>query len=50
MSDSASRDGTNPNGAIFNDSAATIRVNLSDGIDLVDFKGIDRLRLIDRDL
>ena len=50
MSAAASHGGTDPSGPIFNDSAAWIRLNLSDGIGYVDFKGIGRLRLIGIDL
>ena len=50
MSTAASYGGTDPSSPIFNDSAAQIRLNLSDGVGYVDFKGIGRLRLIGIDL
>ena len=36
----ASYGGTDPSGPIFNDSAAQIRLNLSNSLGYVDFKGI----------
>ena len=50
MSSAASHGGMDPSGPVFNDSAAQIWLNLSDGIGYVDFKGIGRLRLIGIDL
>ena len=50
MSAADSYGGTDPSGPIFNDSTAQIRLNLSNNLGYVDFKGIGRLRLIGIDL
>ena len=50
MSAAVSYGGADPSGPIFNDSAAQIRLNLSNSLGYVDFKGIGRLRLIGIDL
>ena len=50
MSAAASYGGTDPSGSIFNDSAAQIRLNLSNSLGYRYFKGIGRLRLIGIDL
>ena len=50
MSAAASHGGTDPSGPIFNDSAAQIRLNLSNGIGYVDLKGIGQLQVIGIDM
>jgi len=50
MSTVASYGGLNPSGPIFNDFAAYVWLNLSDGLDNVDFKVICRLWFIGTDL
>ena len=50
MSAAASHGGTDSRGTIFNDSAAKIRLTLSNGLSYVDFEGISRLGLIGIDL
>ena len=44
MSVAASYDGTDPSGPIFNDSAAQIRLNLSNSLSYVEFKDIGRMQ------
>ena len=50
MLGAASHGGTDSKGPIFNDSAAKIWLNLSNGLGYVDFECINLLRLIGIDL